>query len=368
MKAEGIDIVSLAAGEPDFPTPEVICNAAKQALDEGFTRYAPTPGLPGLRQLISEKLTKENHIAVTPANIVVSCGAKHSLYNAMQVLLDPGDEVIVFSPCWMTYLEQIRLAGAVPVEVKTTAESGFCPTLDDLKLSITPRTKAIIINSPSNPTGAVLSRQSLKEIAAVALRHELWVISDEIYEKLIYDVEHVSIASLGKEIAEQTITIGGCSKTYAMTGWRIGFMAAPLEVAKAVSNLQDQVTSNAVTFAQKGAIAALKMPDSEIEKVRQSFQRRRDLILSLLNEIPDVTTSKPDGAFYVMPDISAYYNDRIKDDCKMADYLLEEAKVAVVPGSVFGGAGHVRLSYAASEKNISEGVTRIAAALQLLRA
>lgn len=368
MRAEGENVVSLAAGEPDFPTPTVICDAAKKALDEGFTRYTATPGIPALRTIIAEKLVRENHFAATAANIVVTSGAKQALYNAAQVLLDPGDEALVFTPCWMTYFEQIRLAGATPVCVPTTPQSGFIPTADEIKAAITSRTRAIFVNSPSNPTGAVLPRQTLKEIATIALRHDLWVISDEIYEKLVYGVEHVSIASLGKEIAERTVTIGGCSKTYAMTGWRIGFLCAPLQIVQAVSNIQDQVTSNANSIAQKGAIAAFKIPADEIEQVRASFEQRRDLILELLSHIPDVVTQKPCGAFYVMPDISAYFCEAVPDDCAMAEYLLEEAKVAVVPGSVFEGAGHLRLSYAASENDIREGVGRIAAALQKLRA
>jgi aspartate aminotransferase len=367
MKAEGIDVISLAAGEPDFPTPEAICDAAIVAINAGFTKYTPTPGVPELRRVISEKLWNDNSVRVAPEQVVVSSGAKQSLFNAFNVLLDPGDEVILVAPYWMTYAEQVCLAGGVPVKVQTTAESGFVPTNDELNAAITPRTKAIMLNSPSNPTGAVFPRQTLKEIAALAIRHDLWVISDEIYEKLIYGTEHVSIASLGSEIAERTITIGGCSKTYAMTGWRIGFAAAPTVVAKAMSNFQDQVTSSANSFAQKGAIKAFTLGEGPVEEMRSEYEERRNLVVGLLRDIPDVAVNMPSGAFYVMPNISAYLGGRFSTDMELAEYLLEEAKVATVPGSVFEGHGHIRLSYAASRENLKAGISRISDALLKLR-
>lgn len=368
MKAQGIDVISLAAGEPDFPTPEPICDAAVDALRAGFTKYTPTPGIPELRKVVSEKLGRENLVQVAPEQIIISSGAKQSLFNSCNVLLDPGDEVILLAPYWMTYAEQVRLAGGVPVKVQTTAESGFIPTHDQLREAVSPRTRAIIINSPSNPTGAVLSRQTLKEIAALAIRHDFWVIADEIYEKLIYGEEHVSIASLGSDIAERTITIGGCSKTFAMTGWRIGFAAAPLPVAKAMSNFQDQVTSNANSFAQKGAIRAFTLDGSAVEAMRAEYQIRRDLVVGLLREIPDVTVNVPSGAFYAMPNVSAYLGGRFATDLELAEYLLDEGKVATVPGSVFEGHGHIRLSYAASRENLKTGIGRLSDALQKLRA
>ncbi|MFI5387608.1 MAG: pyridoxal phosphate-dependent aminotransferase [Fimbriimonadales bacterium] len=369
MRAEGIDVISLAAGEPDFPTPALVCEAAIAALNSGFTKYTPTPGVPELRKVIAEKLSRENQVRAAAENVVVSSGAKQSLFNACNVILDPGDEVILIAPYWMTYAEQVRLAGGEPVKVQTSAESDFVPSFDQLRDAVTPRTKAIIINSPANPTGAVYPRQTLKEIASLAIRHDLWVISDEIYEKLIYGgVEHVSIGSLGTDIAERTITIGGCSKTYAMTGWRIGFAAAPVPVAKAMSNFQDQVTSSANSFAQKGAIRAFQLDGAPVETMRAEYEARRDLVVGLLRDIPGVTINLPHGAFYVMPDVTTYLVGRIANDLELAEYLLDEAKVATVPGSVFEGHGHIRLSYAASRENLKAGVKRISDALQKLRA
>lgn len=367
MRAEGIDVISLAAGEPDFPTPDAVTEAAIAALHAGFTKYTPTPGIPELRKVISEKLHRENQVSVKPEQVVVSSGAKQSLFNSCTVLLDPGDEVILIAPYWMTYAEQVRLAGGVPVKVQTTSETGFVPDIEQIREVVTSRTKAIMLNSPSNPTGAVFPRQLLKEIAALALRNELWVISDEIYEKLIYGEQHVSIASLGAEIAERTITINGCSKSFAMTGWRIGFAAAPLPVAKAMSNFQDQVTSNANSIAQKAAVKAFTLGEGPVEQMRSEYEIRRDMVVDLLREIPDVSVVTPKGAFYVMPNIAAYLGGRIKDDLELAEYLLEEGRVATVPGSVFEGHGHIRISYAASRDNLRNGIGRISEALQKLR-
>lgn len=363
MRAQGLDVVSFAAGEPDFNTPDVICEATIDAIRAGKTKYTPSAGIPALRQAIAAKLERENGIKVAPEQVVASCGAKHSLYNTMQVLVDPGDEVILIAPYWMTYADQIRLAGGVPVVVRTLAEQGFVPAYDAIRAAITPKTKAIVLNSPSNPSGAVLPRETIKEIAALALRHGLYVIADEIYERLIYGATHVSIASLGADIADQTITIGGWSKTYSMTGWRIGFAAAPTPIAKAMSNFQDQVTSNPTSFVQNGAIAALNMPPEEIEPMRAEFESRRDLIVSLLKAIPGVAIEPPKGAFYVLPDVSAHLGGRFADDLALVEYLLETAHVACIPGTVFEAPGHIRLSYAASPADIRRGVARIAEAL-----
>lgn len=363
MKAEGIDVISFAAGEPDFNTPEPICDAAINAIRGGFTKYTPSAGINELKDAIVAKLDRENKVKVAREQIVVSCGAKHSIYNSLMALLNPGDEVILIAPYWMTYADQIRLSGGVPVVVQTRAEDDFAPALEDLKAAISPRTKAILINSPCNPTGAVLPRSTIKEIAALALKHGFWVIADEIYERLIYGAEHQSIAALGSDIAAQTITIGGCSKSYAMTGWRIGFAAAPAPVAKAMSNFQDQVTSNPTSFAQKGAIVAFQMPAESVESMRVEFEARRNLILGLLREIPGLKVPEPKGAFYAFPDVSAYLGGLVKSDLDLAAYLLEQAQVATVPGSVFEGHGHLRLSYAASRQNIERGVARIAEAL-----
>lgn len=364
MKAAGEDLVSFAAGEPDFNTPEPIIDAAIEALHAGFTKYTPSAGIVPLKEAIAAKLLRENGVKVAPEQVVVSCGAKQSVYQSMQVLLDPGDEVILLAPYWMTYAEQIRLAGGVPKVVKTRAEDGFVPSYDALKEAVGPRTKAILINSPSNPTGAMLPRETLKEIAALALSRGLWVVADEIYERLVYGgASHTSIASLGSEIAERTITIGGCSKSYSMTGWRIGFAAAPTPVAKAMSNLQDQITSNPTSFAQKGATVAFNLPAESVETMRAEFEARRDLIVRLLKGIPHVKVPEPKGAFYAFPDVSAFMGG---DDAQLATYLLEEAKVAVIPGSVFEGEGHIRLTYACSRADIEKGVGRIAEALSRL--
>lgn len=367
MKAEGIDVVSFGAGEPDFNTPEPICEAAIAALKSGYTKYTPTGGAPDLKEAVAEKLWRENAVKVSPDQIVVSCGAKHSIYNAMMVLADPGDEVILLSPYWMTYAEQVRLAGGIPVPVESHAENGFVVDPAAIKAAITNRTRAIMLNSPCNPTGAVYPRDVLKQIAALAIRHGFWIVSDEIYEKLIYDGEkHVSPASLGEDAAAQTITVHGCSKSFAMTGWRIGYCAAPKPIAQAMTNLQDQVTSNPTSFAQKGAIAALRLPADEIETMRAEFEARRDLIVRRLREIPNVTVANPKGAFYVLPDFGAYLGGKIKDDLELAAFLLENVHVAAVPGSVFGAPGHIRLSYATSRENIERGVDRIAEALKAI--
>lgn len=364
LKAEGVDVISFAAGEPDFNTPEPIQEAAIAAIRAGFTKYTPSSGTKDLKEAIAAKLERENGLKYSPDQIVASCGAKHSVYNTMQVLVDPGDEVILIAPYWMTYADQIRLAGGVPVVIHTTGDANFVPTYDQLREAISPKTKAIILNTPSNPTGAALPRETLKEIAALALRHDFWIVADEIYERLIYGgIEHTSIATLGKDVYERTITINGVSKSYAMTGWRIGFAAAPLAVAKAMSNLQDQVTSNPTSFAQKGAVAAYAMPAESVEAMRAEFEARRDLVVRLLREIPGLKVPEPKGAFYVFPDVSHYLGDGIASDPDLASYLLEKANVATVPGSVFEGVGHLRMSYAASRNDIERGVARIAEAL-----
>ena len=363
MKADGIDVVSFGAGEPDFNTPQPIIDEAVKALNEGFTKYTPSAGIKELKEAICAKLLRENKLTYSPEQIIVSTGAKHSLYNSMQMLVNPGDEVILLAPYWMTYADQVKLAGGTPVVIKCEAANGFVPNYDQLREAISPRTRAIVLNSPSNPSGALLPRQTLKEIGALALRHGFWIIADEIYERLIYGEEFESIAALGKDVQEQTITIGGCSKSYAMTGWRIGFAACPLPVAKAMSNFQDQVTSNPTSFAQRGAVVAFGLPAESVEAMRAEFEARRDLIVGLLREIPGVKIDPPKGAFYAFPDVSALLKPG-ETDLDLAAELLEKALVAVVPGSVFEGQGHIRLSYATSRVNIEKGVGRIAEALR----
>lgn len=366
MKAQGIDVIGLSAGEPDFPTPEPIRFAAIEAMENGFTKYTTTSGTPELKQAIVEKMARDNGIAATPDQVVVSCGAKHSIYNALNVLLDPGDEAIVLAPFWMTYADQIGLCGAKPVILHTDPGRGFQPDLDEVRATITPRTKVLMINSPTNPTGSVYPRETIEALTDMALSHGMWIISDEIYEKLIYEGEHVSPASYSKEAAERTITVNGCSKSYAMTGWRIGFSVSPVPVAKAMSNLQDQVTSNPTSFAQVGAAKALNLPDADIVAMREEFRARRDLMVRLLNRIPNVNVQAPKGAFYVFPDMSAYLGGKVKNDLELADYLLDVAHVAAVPGSVFHGKGHIRLSCAAGRSEIEKGISRIAEALTSL--
>ena len=364
MKAEGIDIVSFAAGEPDFNTPEPIVKSAIDALERGFTKYTPTSGIKELKEAIVSKLIRENQLKVDPSQIVVSCGAKQSLFQTMQVLVNPGDEVILIAPYWMTYADQIITAGGVPVIVHTQASTGFQPDIDAIKAAVTNKTKAILVNSPSNPTGAVYPREMIKQIAALALRHGFWIITDEIYERLIYSgAEHQCIAALGQEVAAQTITIGGCSKTYSMTGWRIGFADAPPAVATLLSSLQDQLTSNPTSFAQRGAVTAFNLESSQVEKMRAEFEGRRDLIVSLLQAIPGVKLVAPQGAFYALPDFSALLGPKYPTDEALATFLLDEAKVAVIPGSVFEAKGHIRLSYATSRTQIEKGVARIQEAL-----
>jgi aspartate aminotransferase len=363
MKAEGKDVISFGAGEPDFNTPLPIIDAAKKALDSGKTKYTPSAGIKELREAIVAKLHRENRLTYSPDQIVVSCGAKHSLYNTCQVLFNPGDEVLLIAPYWMTYADQIKLAGATPVVIHTEASNGFVPSYDQLREAITPRTRGVMLNSPSNPSGALLPHQTLKEIGTLAIRHDLWIVADEIYERLIYGEKFESIASLGTEVAERTITIGGCSKSYAMTGWRLGFAAAPLQVAKAMSNFQDQVTSNPTSFVQYGAIEAFNLPASSVEEMRAEFEVRRDLIVRLLSEVPGFQIAPPRGAFYAFPDVSGALQDG-ETDVEFTSYLLESAMVAVVPGSVFEGSGHIRLSYATSRENIEKGVARIREAVE----
>lgn len=363
MRAEGIDIVSLVAGEPDFPTPQPICDEAIAAIQSGFTKYTPTSGIPALKQAIVGKLERENSLTYAMNQIVVSCGAKQSIYNALMVLIDPGDEVLLFAPFWMTYAEQVTLAGGVPVHVRTHTVNGFLPDLDDVKAKIGPKTRAIVLNSPSNPTGAVYPLELLRGLADLALKHDLWIVTDEIYERLTYEAPAVSIASLGKDVYDRTVTVGGCSKTYAMTGWRIGFAAAPAKVASAMSNLQDQVTSNPTSFAQRGAVVAFNMPPETVEQMRAEFQVRRDLLVGLLQEIDGVKIGMPGGAFYAFPDVSAFLGGKFQTDGDLADHLLETAQLAMMPGYVFYGPGHLRVSYAASRDNIRKGVERLAGAL-----
>lgn len=373
MKKKGIDVVGFGAGEPDFDTPEYIRNAAKAALDNGMTRYTPSSGTLELRTAICEKLKRDNGLEYEPDQIVVSNGAKHSLFNICQTILDPGDEVIIPEPFWVSYPELVQIAGGVPVMVHGHEENDFLVSADDMKPYITPRTKAIILNSPNNPNGCVWPREMLEDIARLAVENQLFVISDEIYEKLVYDGEkHVSIASLGEEIKAQTFVVNGFSKAYAMTGWRLGYCAGPTNVMKAVGALQSHATSNPNSIAQYAGYVALSGGDDIIAAMVAEFDRRRKHIVSRINAIPGLSCRMPKGAFYVMMNISeligAAQGDKvIRSSTDFAELLLENAKVAVVPGLGFGSDMHVRLSYATSMENIDRGLDRIAQFVGSLR-
>lgn len=372
MREEGIDVLSFGAGEPDFDTPEFIKDAAITALREGFTKYTPTAGIEPLRKAICEKLWRDNGLKYEPNQIVVTCGGKHALYNTFQVICDPGDEVIIPAPYWVSYPEMVKLADGVPVFVYADESTGFVPAIDAIREKITARTRAIVVNSPCNPTGAVFPRQTLKEIAALALKHDLYIISDEIYEKMVYDGhEHFSIASLGEEVKKRTVLVNGMSKAYSMTGWRIGYAAAERELIAAMTRIQDQSTSNPTSIAQRAALAALQAPEDAVKQMVTAFAERRRAIVDGLNNIPGFRCAEPGGAFYAFPNVSALYGKRwgdrvINNSDAFAEYLLEVARVAVVPGSGFGAEENIRLSYACSLDTIHNGLARIAEAVQAL--
>lgn len=365
MKASGIKVISFGVGEPDFDTPEHIKQAAIEAIQSGDTRYTPAGGTVKLKEAIVAKFRRENGLEYQANQIVVSVGAKHSLYNAFQVLCQPGDEVILPAPYWVSYLEQIKLAGAEAVIVQTRQENGFKLTPDELKAVITPKSRVFLLNSPSNPTGGVYSKDELAILGQILLDNNITIISDEIYEKLMYDgLEHVSIASISPSLKENTVVINGVSKAYAMTGWRIGYAAAPAPVAKAMTDLQSHSTSNPTSIAQAASVAALNGPQEPVQAMVVEFVKRRDYMLERLNTIPGITCPKPGGAFYLYPNISSYFGKSyrgkaVNNATDMANLLLEVAEVAVVPGIAFGGDDFIRLSYATSLENIREGMDRI---------
>jgi aspartate aminotransferase len=355
MKREGIDVISFSVGEPDFETPAHIKAAAVAALEQGKTRYGPVAGEPKLREVIANKLQTDNQLCYAPENIIVTNGGKHSLFNLMMVLLDPGDEVVIPAPYWVSYPEMVKLAGGVPVIVPTTIESGFKVSPEQLRQAITPKTKLFILNSPSNPTGMVYTPDEIRALAEVVVEKNIWVVSDEIYEKILYDgAEHLSMGAASPEVYDRTITSSGFAKTYAMTGWRVGFLAAPLPIIKAASMIQGHSTSNVCTFSQYGAIAAYENSQDCVTEMVQAFAERRQLMLEYLSSVPGVTCPKPNGAFYMFPNIS-------KTGMKSLDFsnaLLEKYQVATVPGVAFGADDCVRLSYATSVENIHKGMTR----------
>jgi aspartate aminotransferase len=372
LKAKGLDIISLSLGEPDFYTPDDIKEAAKKAIDENYTRYPPVPGYDDLREAISKKFREENGLNYTPDQIIVSAGGKHSLINVILSLVNPGDEVIILAPYWVSYYDQIIIAQGKPVVVNADIENDFKIRPEDLENAITPKTRLIIFNSPSNPTGMVYTRGEIEKIAHIVERHEgLFIISDEIYEHITFTGDHVSMASFDF-IYDRVITLNGVSKAYAMTGWRIGYIGAPAWIVKACNKLQGQFTSGVCSIAQRAALAALESRTDSREIMRSAFLRRRDLICSLIEKIEGVRVRVPQGAFYVMPDISYYFGksdgeSTINNSDELALYLLNKAHVAVVGGIAFGAPNCIRISYAASDENIIEAVKRINTALAHLK-
>ncbi|MCC5617934.1 pyridoxal phosphate-dependent aminotransferase [Nostoc sp. CHAB 5836] len=356
LKAEGIDVCSFSAGEPDFDTPAHIKAAAVKALDEGKTKYGAAAGEPKLREAIAHKLKIDNGLDYKPENVIVTNGGKHSLYNLIVALIDPGDEVIIPAPYWLSYPEMVTLVGGVSVIVSTDATTGYKITPEQLRQAITPKTKLFILNSPSNPTGMVYTPDEIKALAEVVVDADIFVVSDEIYEKILYDgAEHISIGSLGKEIFDRTLISNGFAKAYSMTGWRLGYLAGPVEIIKAASTIQGHSTSNVCTFAQYGAIAALQSSQHCVEEMRQAFAKRRQVMLDRLNAIPGLSTAKPDGAFYLFPDIS---KTGLKS-LEFCDALLGEHQVAVIPGIAFGADDNIRLSYATDMATIEKGMDRL---------
>lgn len=372
MKANGVDVVGFGAGEPDFNTPENINRAAIRAINEGFTKYTPASGIMELKQAICEKFKKFNGISYEPNQIVVSNGGKHCLTNIFEAILNPGDEVIIPAPYWLSYPEIVKLADGVPVFIRGEKKDGYKVSAEQIKAAITPNTKALVLNTPSNPTGMVYTREELKAIAKVVIEADIYVVSDEMYENLLYHgAEHVSIASLGEEIYKRTITCSGVAKGYAMTGWRIGYIGAAVEIAKVMGSLQSHQTSNPNSIAQKAALEAISGPQDTVEEMRKEFDKRRKYMYDRFCKMPYVSTLEPQGAFYVFVDVSEacekeYKGERIQTAAKLAEILIHDYKVAVVPCADFGFADHIRLSYATSIEQIEKGLDRIETFLKSL--
>ncbi|NLW16654.1 MAG: pyridoxal phosphate-dependent aminotransferase, partial [Firmicutes bacterium] len=365
MAADGIDVISFGVGEPDFDTPAHIRQAGIDAINSGFTRYTAASGIVDLKKAICEKFERDNGLTYTPDQIVVSNGAKHSLYNALQVLVEDGDEVIVPVPYWVSYTEMVKLAGATPVLVEAKEENDFKLRVEDLEVVVTAKTRALILNSPSNPTGMVYNEAELQAIADFCLKHDLFVISDEIYEELVYDgIKHYSIATVEPKIKDFTIIVNGMSKAFAMTGWRIGYTASHADIAKAMGSLQSHSTSNPNSIAQKASVAGLTGSMEPVHAMVAEFAKRRDFMVERVNQIKGLSCRKPQGAFYVMANVKELMGqtiggEKIQDDLQLASVLLNKAHVAVVPGTAFGAPGYMRLSYATSMEKIKEGLDRI---------
>lgn len=373
LRAQGKDIVGFGAGEPDFDTPQNIKNAAKAAIDAGDTKYPPVPGTKALKEAVLQKLKNENHLSYALENIIVCSGGKHALFNAMSVLINDGDEVIVPAPYWVSYPEQIRFLGGKEVIIETDDTAHFKMTPEQLQKAITKKTKVLILNSPSNPTGVAYTKDELQTFAELCVKHDLYILSDEIYEHIVYDgFKHISVATLSEEIKAHTITVNGASKCYAMTGWRMGFAAGPKEIIQAMSNAQGQSTSGVCSITQAACVEAYRGPQDGIKTMVAAFKERRDFIVKALNDIKGITCFKPQGAFYVFPNISSIFGKKtlrgktISNSQEFCVHLLEEHLVACVPGSAFGADRHIRLSYATDLKTIRKGIERIAKAVREL--
>ena len=373
LKADGVDVVSFGAGEPDFDTPDHIKDAARASLDKGVGKYTEVGGILPLRKAIAAELSAVHKTTIEPDQVLVSSGAKHSLYNIFMALIDPGDEVLIPAPYWVSYPDMVMLAGGKPVILETKADDDFAVTAQQVAAAVTPKTRAIVLNNPSNPTGAVYTRAQIEALAKVVVEKNLIVISDDIYRQLVYgDAEYVSIASVSPEVAKLCVLVDGVSKTYAMTGWRIGYTAGPQPLIKAMAKIQGQSTSNPTHIAQIATLAALTGPQDCVATMRKAFDERRKEMVKLLRAIPGVSCREPKGAFYAFPNVAAYVGKKtpqgtvLADDVQLCDWLVEVGKVAVVPGSGFGAPGFVRLSYACSMQNIQKGVGRMAEALATL--
>ncbi len=372
LKAAGVDVISFGVGEPDFRTPAHICAAAKEAIDQGFHGYTPADGTPELKKAVMDKFARDNGLTYAADQIIINVGGKHSSYLLMQAMLNEGDEVVVPAPYWVSYPPMVILAGGVPVIVPTRQEDGFKLRLADLEKALTPRTKAIFINSPSNPTGGVYTREELAPLAELCAAKGVYIISDEMYEPILFDgLKFFSTAAISPKVFEYTLTLNGVSKAYAMTGWRIGYMAGPAPIIKACAKIQSQSTSNPTSISQKAAVAALNGPQDEVEKMRAEFEKRRDYILGRLAAIPGCFCPKPGGAFYVFPNLSAYFGKKwgdkvIAGSVDLSAYLLEDSHIATVPGAAFGEDACVRFSFATSMELIAKGMDRLAEGLSKL--
>ncbi|WP_257446502.1 pyridoxal phosphate-dependent aminotransferase [Archangium lipolyticum] len=363
LVAQGVDVVSLAAGEPDFDTPDFIKQAAIEALRQGFTKYTPTSGIQELREAICAKLERDNHLTFAPEQVLVTVGAKQALYNAFQALLNEGDEVIIVAPYWVSYPDMVQLAGGKPVFVETREEDGFAPDPDAIRKALSPRTKALVLNSPSNPSGAVFSKAALEGIAQAVRGHECLILSDDIYEKLLYQGQFLNIGNVAPDLVSRLVVINGMSKAFSMTGWRMGYVAGPKWLISGMQMIQDQSTSNAASFAQKAAVAALRGPQDIFVPMVEEYRGRRDLVVDTLNAIEGVRCRRPEGAFYVLPNVSglfgrSYKGTPVTGSVQFSEILLNDFRVAAVPGAPFGAEGYIRMSFATSREQLNKGLER----------